>query len=124
MVTIRSARPLTYRTGDQLRRRRPRPAPLLHLRRHVRQDIPELVTLATTADAVLLGITNAKAEGVNRLTKFVYRVAFGLRNVANQQRRASWVTPAAPAPTDYLTSPPTRRPRNQPTTHPREVRRA
>ncbi|WP_018635270.1 transposase [Parafrankia elaeagni] len=62
------------------------------------KDIPELVTLATTLDqwrdetahAVLLGITNAKAEGVNRLTELVYRVAFGLRNVAHQQRRASW----------------------------------
>nr|WP_322767467.1 transposase [Frankia sp. Cr1] len=60
------------------------------------KDIAELVTLAETIDswrneianAVLLGITNAAAEGVNRLTTLIYRVAFGLRNVANQLRRA------------------------------------
>jgi transposase len=70
------------------------------------RDIPELVTLAETIDkwleeitnGVLLGITNAAAEGVNRMTKLVYRGAFGFRNVANQQLRARYVASRASRP--------------------------
>ncbi|WP_349816956.1 transposase [Frankia sp. Cppng1_Ct_nod] len=70
------------------------------------RDIPELVTLAETIDswrdeianAVTLGITNAAAEGVNRLSKLIYRVAFGLRNVVNQQRRARYIAYRATRP--------------------------
>ncbi|WP_018636412.1 transposase [Parafrankia elaeagni] len=97
------------------------------------KDIPELVTLATTLDqwrnetghVVLLGITHAKAEGVNRLTKLAYQVTFGLHNVTYQQRRANWTTShAAPAHTDYLASPPALRPHDQPAPHPHETQRA
>ncbi len=77
--------------------------------------VPEIVTLAETisewrneiAAALLHGLSNAAAEDVNRLIKLVYRSAFGLTNVANQQRRArraasrstrkDWLRPA----TDY-----------------------
>ncbi|WP_261556739.1 transposase [Frankia tisae] len=60
--------------------------------------VPEVVTFAETisawrheiANAVLRGLSNATAEGVNRLIKLVYRVAFGLTNVTNQQRRARY----------------------------------
>jgi len=60
--------------------------------------VPEVVTLAETiskwrheiANAVLHGLSNAAAEGVNRLVKLVYRTAFGLTNVTNQQRRARY----------------------------------
>ncbi|WP_431607147.1 transposase [Protofrankia symbiont of Coriaria ruscifolia] len=70
------------------------------------RDIPELVTLAETIDtwleeitkAVLTGVTNAAAEGVNRITKLVYRGAFGFRNVTNQQLRARYVASRAARP--------------------------
>jgi transposase len=64
----------------------------------VGHTVPEIVTLAETistwrvevANAVLHGLSNAAAEGVNRLTKLIYRIAFGLRNVTNQQLRARY----------------------------------
>jgi len=77
--------------------------------------VPEIQTLAETistwrtelARAVLTGHSNAAAEGVNRLIKLVYRTAFGLTNVPNQQRRAryaasrstrpDWLHPVTPA---------------------------
>lgn len=68
--------------------------------------IPELVTATETIDnwleeitnAVYRGITNAAAEGVNRLTKLIYRVAFGMSNVANQQLRARYIASRATRP--------------------------
>lgn len=68
--------------------------------------IPEVVTLAETisewrveiTNAVLHGLSNAAAEGVNRLTKLVYRTAFGLRNVTNQQRRARYTASRSTRP--------------------------
>ncbi len=62
----------------------------------VGETVPEVVTLAETisswreeiGNTVLHGLSNATAEGVNRLIKLVYPSAFGLTNVANQQRRA------------------------------------
>ncbi|OHV43426.1 hypothetical protein CC117_32675 [Parafrankia colletiae] len=73
------------------------------------KDVPEVVTLAETisdwrneiATALLLGISNAAAEAVNRVTKLVYRTAFGLRNVPNQQRRASYAGSRSTRP-DWL----------------------
>ncbi|MEX5637026.1 transposase [Parafrankia sp. FMc2] len=64
----------------------------------VGETVPEVVTLAETisfwreeiGNAVFYGLSNATAEGVNRLIKLVYRSAFGLTNVANQQRRARY----------------------------------
>jgi transposase len=61
-------------------------------------SVPEIQTLAETistwraeiARAVLTGNSNAAAEGVNRLVKLVYRGAFGLTNVTNQQRRSRY----------------------------------
>ncbi len=72
------------------------------------KDVPEVVTLAERifdwrdeiATAILLGLSNA-AEAVNRVTKLVYRTAFGLRNVPNQQRRASYATTRSSRP-DWL----------------------
>jgi transposase len=68
--------------------------------------VPEIVTLAETISdwrveitgAVLHGLSNAAAEGVNRLIKLVYRTAFGLTNVANQQRRARYVASRSTRP--------------------------
>ncbi|WP_239341917.1 transposase [Frankia sp. CiP3] len=67
------------------------------------RDVPELVTAAETIDqwrdeitaGVLTGITNAAAEGINRLTKLIYRVGFGMTNVADQQRRARYTASRA-----------------------------
>jgi len=64
----------------------------------VGHTIPEIITLAGTisdwrdeiGNALLHGLSNAAAEGVNRLIKLVYRSAFGMTNVANQQRRARY----------------------------------
>jgi transposase len=53
---------------------------------------------AETARAVLTGHSNAAAEGVNRLVKLVYRGAFGLANVANQQRRARYAASRSTRP--------------------------
>jgi transposase len=58
-------------------------------------DIPELISLATTISrwedqivaAVLTGITNATAESLNRLAKLEARQAYGFANPLNQQRR-------------------------------------
>ncbi|WP_230204833.1 transposase [Parafrankia elaeagni] len=69
--------------------------------------VPEVVTLAETVSdwrveitgAVLHGLSNAAAEGVNRLIKLVYRTAFGLTNVANQQRRARYTASRSTRPT-------------------------
>ena len=69
--------------------------------------VPEIQTLAETistwraeiARAVLTGHSNAAAEGVNRLVKLVYRTAFGLTNVANQQRRARYAASRSTRPT-------------------------
>jgi transposase len=59
------------------------------------QDIPELLTLATTVSrweehivtAVLTGVTNATSESLNRLAKLEARMAYGFRNPASQRRR-------------------------------------
>jgi transposase len=59
------------------------------------EDIPELVTLASTiarweneiVTAVTAGVTNATAESLNRLAKLEARHAYGFRNPANQRRR-------------------------------------
>ena len=59
------------------------------------EDIPELITLASTiarweneiVTAVLTGVTNATAESLNRLAKLEARHAYGFRNPANQRRR-------------------------------------
>ena len=69
-------------------------------------DIPELVTLAATISrweeevtaAVLTGITNATSESLNRLAKLEARLAYGFRNLLNQQRRSPSPAPAATAP--------------------------
>ena len=58
-------------------------------------DIPELITLATTiarwedeiTAAVVTGITNATSESLNRLAKLEARLAYGFRNPLNQRRR-------------------------------------
>jgi len=58
-------------------------------------DIPELITLATTiarwedeiTAAVITGITNATSESLNRLAKLEARLAYGFRNPLNQRRR-------------------------------------
>jgi transposase len=71
--------------------------------------LPEIQTLAETvsawraeiARAVLTGHSNAAAEGVNRLVKLVYRTAFGLTNVGNQQRRARYAASRSTRP-DWL----------------------
>jgi transposase len=73
------------------------------------RDIPEIVTLAETisqwrneiAAAVLLGISNAAAEAVNRVTELLYRTAFGMRDVSHQQRRASYAASRSTRP-DWL----------------------
>jgi transposase len=57
--------------------------------------LPEAHTLATTIETwwpaieafLATGITNAKTEGINRITKDVARRAFGFRNPDNHQRR-------------------------------------
>jgi transposase len=59
-------------------------------------DIPELVSLASTVSrwedqivaAVVTGVTNATAKSPNRLAKLEARQAYGFRNPANQRRRA------------------------------------
>lgn len=58
-------------------------------------DLPELTRLASTIETwwpailafVHTGITNARAEGYNRLVKQVKRVACGFRNTENSRRR-------------------------------------
>ncbi|MEX5638164.1 transposase, partial [Parafrankia sp. FMc2] len=68
--------------------------------------VPEIVTLAETistwrveiTNALLHGLSNAAAEGVNRLTKLAYRTAFGLRNVTHQQRRARYTASRSTRP--------------------------
>ncbi|MEU8252419.1 ISL3 family transposase, partial [Nonomuraea sp. NPDC048916] len=67
---------------------------------HTHDHIPELVTLAETvsrwreqiAAAVILKVSNAASEGTNRVIKLVARIAFGLRNPANQRRRSRYAT--------------------------------
>ncbi len=62
--------------------------------------IPEVLTLARTIDrwreaiinAVLLGVSNARSEGLNRTIKLEGRKAYGFRNPANQRRRARYAT--------------------------------
>jgi transposase len=69
-------------------------------------SVPEVQTLAETvstwraeiARAVLTGHSNAAAEGVNRLVKLVYRTAFGLTNVTNQQRRSRYAASRSTRP--------------------------
>jgi transposase len=59
------------------------------------EDIPELVTLATTVfrwekqivTALLTGVTNAATESLNRIAKLEARLAYGFRNPASQRRR-------------------------------------
>jgi transposase len=58
-------------------------------------DIPELLSLATTISrredqivaAVLTGVTNATSESLSRLAKLEARLAYGFRNPASQRRR-------------------------------------
>src|SRR5215470_15445281 len=74
--------------------------------------IPEVLALTKTIDrwrneiinAVLLGISNAKSEGLNRTIKLEGRKAYGYRNAVNQRRR-----------TRYATTRATRRPPRSPT---------
>lgn len=62
--------------------------------------IPELLTLARTIDrwrdpiinAILLGVSNAKSEGLNRVIKLEGRKAYGFRNPVNQRRRLRYAT--------------------------------
>lgn len=62
--------------------------------------IPELLTLARTIDrwrvqiinAILLGVSNAKSEGLNRTLKLEGRKAYGFRNPVNQRRRQRYAT--------------------------------
>ncbi|MCK9878114.1 transposase [Frankia sp. Ag45/Mut15] len=82
--------------------------------------VPEIVALAETISdwrveitaAVLHGLSNAAAEGANRLIKLVYRTAFGLTNVANQQRRQPATArphrPPPPAPRPHPRAAPVR----------------
>ncbi len=76
-------------------------------RRHGRGKIlTTLATLAETistwcveiANALLHGLSNAAAEGINRLATLVYRAAFALRNVTNQQRRARYTASRSTCP--------------------------
>ena len=68
--------------------------------------VPEIQTLAETvstwrteiARAALTGHSNAAAEGVNRLVKLLYRSAFGLTNVSNQQRRSRYAASRSTRP--------------------------
>jgi transposase len=58
-------------------------------------DIPELLTLARTVSkwedeivaAVLMGVTNARSESLNRIAKLEARQAYSFGNPANQRRR-------------------------------------
>jgi transposase len=58
-------------------------------------DIPEITTLAETIETwwpavevfLTTGLTNARTEGTNRLTKQIKRSACGFRNRANYRRR-------------------------------------
>ncbi len=67
-------------------------------------DIPEIVTLAKTIDrwrdsliaAVLLNVSNAKSEGLNRVLKLEARKAYGFRNPTNQRRRLRYATTNRP----------------------------
>lgn len=62
------------------------------------EDIPEILSLATTigtwahgiVTAIVLGVSNARSEGLNRVAKLEARKAYGLRNPANQRRRVRW----------------------------------
>jgi transposase len=64
------------------------------------QHVPELLTLARTIDrwrdpiinAILLGVSNAKSEGLNRVIKLEGRKAYGFRNPVNQRRRLRYAT--------------------------------
>jgi hypothetical protein len=57
--------------------------------------IPELISLAKTVSrweneivaAVLVGVSNATSQSLNRLAKLEARLAYGFRNPANQRRR-------------------------------------
>lgn|GEM_PF-6931921 len=103
------ALPGSHRPRDQPHRRRRGDDQVLQYRATFGRDIPEIVTLAETisqwrneiAAAVLLGISNAAAEAVNRVTKLLYRTAFGMRNVSHQQRRASYAASRSTRP-DWL----------------------
>ncbi|WP_073946017.1 ISL3 family transposase [Streptomyces kebangsaanensis] len=63
-------------------------------------DIPEVRQLAVTVDRwwpeiaafIDAGHSNAKSEGINRVTKLVARAAFGFRNADNQRLRTRCVT--------------------------------
>ena len=63
-------------------------------------DISEVRTLAVTVDRwcneiaafIDTGRSNAKSEGINRVTKLVARAAFGFRNATNQRLRTRCVT--------------------------------
>ena len=65
--------------------------------------IPELVTHAKTIDrwrdpiitAILLGVSNAKSEGLNRVIKLEGRKAYGFRNPVNHRRRLRYATTRA-----------------------------
>ncbi|WP_232303982.1 transposase [Pseudofrankia sp. DC12] len=90
----------------------------------VGENVPEIVALAEAtstwheeiANAILRGLPDATTEGVDWLIRLVYRSAFGLTNVTNQQRRAaksplgavarSGCTPLQPSDTssDHLTA--------------------
>lgn len=60
--------------------------------------VPEIHTLAATIEtwqdaviaAVTTGLSNATAEGLNRLARHVGRIGYGYRNRINQRRRIAW----------------------------------
>ncbi|WP_084174313.1 transposase [Pseudofrankia saprophytica] len=72
----------------------------------VGENVPEIVALAETvstwreeiANTVLRGLPNATTEGVDRLIKLVYRQAFGLTYVTNQQCRARYIASRSSRP--------------------------
>jgi transposase len=81
------------------------------------EDVPELVTLASTVarweneivTAVLTGVTNAASESLNRLAKLEARHAYGFRNPANQRRRVRVACTRGTRRPSTRTASPTRR---------------
>ncbi|MCK9905077.1 transposase [Frankia sp. Cpl3] len=72
----------------------------------VGETVPEIVTLTETIstwrveiiNAVQHSLSNASTDGIKWLIKLVYRVAFGLRNVTHQQRRARYAASRSTQP--------------------------
>ncbi|HET9005813.1 MAG TPA: transposase, partial [Actinomycetes bacterium] len=62
------------------------------------RQVDKLTWRAEITRAVLTGHSNAAAEGINRLVILVYRTAFGLTNVSNQQRRSRYTASRSTRP--------------------------